>query len=77
MDQADPLELGRHRRQLATDGLLGERFAAEHGAEHEWPTFFDNGFSVDGNECLNWLSRALSTESPWRSNEESHIQKRG
>ena len=35
MDQADQINLIRHRRQLATDSLPGEKFAVEHGAEHE------------------------------------------
>lgn len=34
-DQADQIKLIRHRRQLATDGLPDEKFAVEHGAEHE------------------------------------------
>jgi hypothetical protein len=35
MDQANHVNLIRHRRQLATDGLLGEEFAVEHAAKHE------------------------------------------
>ena len=35
MDQADQIERIRHRSHLATDGLLGEKFAVQHGAEHE------------------------------------------
>ena len=34
MDQADQINLIRHRRELATDILPGEKFAVEHGAEH-------------------------------------------
>ena len=35
MDQADQINLIRHRRELATDSLPREKFAVEHGAEHE------------------------------------------
>jgi len=34
MHQADQINLIRHRRELATDILPGEKFAVEHGAEH-------------------------------------------
>src|SRR5215469_9287510 len=35
VDEANQIELIRHCRQLAIDGLVSERFAIEHGAEHE------------------------------------------
>lgn len=58
MDQANAIELIRHRRQLAADCMRGdEESAIGHGHENaaEAPRGY-NGFSLNGNNPLNTVS---------------------
>jgi hypothetical protein len=60
MDQANEIELIRHRRQLAADCMRGdEESAIGHGHENaaEAPRAY-NGFSLNGNNPLNSVSHS-------------------
>jgi len=66
MDQANAIELIRHRRQLAADCMRGdEESAIGHGHENaaEAPRVY-NGFSLNGNNPLNTVSHLRGAPHP-------------